>query len=377
MSRRKVGVRKEIKVDFANFSYLLDGIAGIGKTTMAYEIGRKLYGEDGFLLLTIGQEPLPEHLGGILNDRANDWAELEQIVDELVEYRDTDYKNLKLIGIDTVDELFRLGEEEAVSIYNASVIPEKRVKSISQAFGGFQKGENKVVDLAITTIFKLRNAGYGIFFIGHTKVKNKKDLMTDIEFEQLTSNLDAKYYNAIKDKVNIVACAYIEREMNDLETVKDAFNKKDKQVGRISSERRVVVFRDEEYAIDVKSHFIDIEPKIDFGADEFINAILTAIKKQKERYNFEVDTSSKDNIIEDEIKEESKKETEDKIETINSDIIDEAKNKELIKSITTKYKTSTPEQKIKVKEILSSYGTSKFDIALPTKAFENILSLFE
>ena len=373
MSRRKVGVRKEIKVDFANFSYLLDGTAGIGKTTMAYEIGRKLYGEDGFLLLTIGQEPLPEHLGGILNDRANDWAELEQIVDELVEYRDTDYKNLKLIGIDTVDELFRLGEEEAVSIYNASVIPEKRVKSISQAFGGFQKGENKVVDLAITTIFKLRNAGYGIFFIGHTKVKNKKDLMTDIEFEQLTSNLDAKYYNAIKDKVNIVACAYIEREMNDLETVKDAFNKKDKQVGRISSERRVVVFRDEEYAIDVKSHFIDIEPKIDFGADEFINAILTAIKKQKERYNFEVNTSSEDNIIE----EDHKKETEDKIDTIEKDVIDEEKNKELIKSITTKYKTSTPEQKIKVKEILSSYGTSKFDIALPTKAFENILSLFE
>ena len=372
MSRRKVGVRKEIKVDFANFSYLLDGIAGIGKTTMAYEIGRKLYGEDGFLLLTIGQEPLPEHLGGILNDRANDWAELEQIVDELVEYRDSDYKNLKLIGIDTVDELFRLGEEEAVSIYNASVIPEKRVKSISQAFGGFQKGENKVVDLAITTIFKLRNAGYGIFFIGHTKVKNKKDLMTDIEFEQLTSNLDAKYYNAIKDKVNIVACAYIEREMNDLETVKDAFNKKDKQVGRISSERRVVVFRDEEYAIDVKSHFIDIEPKIDFGADEFINAILTAIKKQKERYNFEVNTSE-DNIIE----ENPKKEIENKIDTIETDVIDEEKNKELIKSITTKYKTSTPEQKIKVKEILSSYGTSKFDIALPTKAFENILSLFE
>ena len=31
MTRRKVGKRKEVKIDFANYSYLLDGIAGIGK----------------------------------------------------------------------------------------------------------------------------------------------------------------------------------------------------------------------------------------------------------------------------------------------------------------------------------------------------------
>jgi len=379
MTRRKVGKRKEVKIDFANYSYLLDGIAGIGKTTLAYEVGKTLYGEDGIMILTVGQEPEPDHLGGVLSDRAGTWEDLTEMVDDLVAYRNEDYKNLKMIAIDTVDELFRLAEEEVVEIYNASVIPEKRVKSIKQAYGGFQGGENKVVDLVISTVFKLRDAKYGIFFIGHTKQKNKKDLMTDIEYEQLTSNLEAKYYNAIKDKVNIVACAYIEREMNDIETVKDAFSKKNKQVGRIASERRVIVFRDEEYAIDVKSHFIDIEPKIEFDTNIFIDTILVAIKKQHEKYHGKTSDKELKQIKE---KQETERinEAEEKVQEIREDldnISDEEKNKELVKKITSHYKTANPEQKKSVKDILEKNGTSKFDLALPTRVFEEILHIFE
>lgn len=384
MARRKVGVRTEVKIDFANYCYLLDGIAGIGKTTLACEIGRKLYGEDGVLLLTIGQEPKPDHLGGVLADRAKDWSELDEIVNDLVEFRNTDYKNLRIIAPDTVDEIFRLAEEEVVATYNSEVVADKRVKSIKQAYGGYQAGENKVVDLVVSTLFKLRDAGYCLFFIGHTKTKNKKDEMLDIEYESLTSNLEAKYYNAIKDKVNVVGAAYIEREMNDLETVKDAFTKKNKQVGRIASERRVIVFRDEEYAIDVKSHFVDIDAKINFDADIFINSIMTAIKKQHERYHGETSPEELESIKIKQAENKTIKEEDIQLEEplktseeINDSFVDETKNKELIKKITNHYKTASDENKKNVKAILKSNNSSKLDPTLPTKVFINILNIFE
>jgi len=220
------------------------------------------------------------------------------------------------------------------------------LKSIKQAFGGYQAGENKVVDIVITTLFKLRDAGYGIFFIGHTKTKNKKDPMTDIEFEQLTSNLEAKYYTAIKDKVNVVGCAYIEREMNDLETVKDAFSKKEKQVGHIASEKRVIVFRDEEYAIDVKSHFEYIEPKIEFSAPVFIDTVLTAIKKQHDKFHGETTVEEIEVIKEKQVDElitevEEEQAQEAVAETMvepDVDVVDIPRSKEIIKKITSKYK---------------------------------------
>lgn len=380
MSRRKVGVRTEVKIDVANYSYLLNGIAGIGKTTLACEVGRKLYGDDGVLLLTIGQEPKPDHLGGILADRAKDWAELDEIVNDLVEYRNSDYKDLRIIAPDTVDEIFRLAEEEVVNTYNAEVSVDKRVKSIKQAYGGYQAGENRVIDLVVSTLFKLRDAGYCLFFIGHTKQKNKKDDMLDVEYELLTSNLEAKYYNAIKDKVNVVGTAYIEREMNDLETVKDAFTKKNKKVGKIASEKRVIVFRDEEYAIDVKSHFIDIAPKIDFDVDIFIQTMLDAIKSQHDRYHGNTNEKDYEEIKLKQAQQESKNSediivTEDIELTTDTELVDEEKSKALIKQITPKYSKASAEIKDKVKKILSDNGSAKLDPKLPVRVFNEILEV--
>lgn len=148
---------------------------------------------------------------------------------------------------------------------------------------GVQAGEDKVVDIVTDTIFKLRTYGYGLTLIGHTKVKGKKDEMEDVEYELLTSNLPAKYYNAIKDKVNLVGTAYIEREYVDLKTARDAYTKGDKLKGRIASEKRVVTFRDEEHAIDVKSHFPNIVSKCEFNAQSVIKAIKDAINAQIEK----------------------------------------------------------------------------------------------
>lgn len=402
MERKKIGTKISVSTDFAAYSYMLNGIAGIGKTTTAVDVGQLLYGVDGVLLYTVGKEPKPEHMGNVLNNDEGcpNFETFEEDMRLFVKYKNEDYPALKILVIDSANEVFRLAEDYILRTYNEEN-PTKKVKAFKAAYGGFQTPENMVVDLVVKTIFQLNEAGICPFVIGHTKKKNVKDLQTDIEYEVTTSDLDSKYYNAIKDRVSIVACAYMEREMNDVETVKDAFTKKNKKVGRIKSERRILSFRDEEFAIDNKSHLKFIEAKVGFTATGFIKAVQDAIKKQIEYYNLPVAERLK---IDAEMEAKAKEEAKQNEETIADDdplgsilegitstknedakkeealIVDKEKNEalkvqitEILKELGAKGdKSKAP----KVKDILTKYGASKItDIDKPTKMFEDILEL--
>lgn len=395
MERRKIGTIITVASAFEDYSYMLNGIAGIGKTTTGVDIGQMLFGIEGVLLLTVGEEPKPEHMGNIFGDVAPTWEDFESMIKTIIKYKKEDYPNLKMMVIDSSNEVFRLAEDYVVRLNN-NENPTKKVKSVKSAFGGFQAGENMVVDLVIKTIFPLKAAGVCPFIIGHTKKKNVKDQQSDIEFEVTTSDLDAKYYNAIKDRVSVVGCAYMEREMNNIETVKDAFTKKNKQVGRIKSERRVLSFRDEEFAIDNKSHLKFIEPKVDFTATGFVNAIQNAIKKQIDYYNLPITERLKMDAELQEGTEVKKDEVIDntdpldyvldeieptvKIEdSIKKDMtVDADKNEELKAEITAilielgkkKDKTKLP----LVNKILAEYGAGKItETDKPTEMFAKIL----
>ncbi|HDK7194909.1 TPA: AAA family ATPase [Clostridium botulinum] len=362
MARRKIGTIRQVKKDIASYTYLMNGVAGIGKTTTVCEIGQKEFGIDGFLLLTIGQEPEPEHIGNLWNERAEDWDDLDDIIDTLCEYKKEDYPNLKMIGIDSVDEIFRLAESKVIDLHNKKVTnPTDKVDTIKKCFGGFQAGENKVVDLVANTVFKLRDCGYSLFFIGHTKQKNKKDLMTDIEFEQVTSNLDNKYYNCIKDKVNIVGCAYYERELTDLQTMKDAFSKKQKQVGKIASEKRVISFRDEEYALDVKSHLKYICDKCELDSDTIIKELKTAMKKQANIFG--------DKPIDNNIKVEEKPPVQGK-KPINETKVKEEKIEKIKENLASLDMASL--QKIMVKYKINNFEDAE---TIPMECLDEILEL--
>lgn len=322
MARRKIGTIREVKVDIGSYSYLINGTAGIGKTTTVCEIGQKEFGVNGFLLLTIGKEPEPVHIGNLWNEIANDWDDLEEIIDTICKYKNEDYPELKMIGYDSVDEIFRLAESKVIELHNKKVTnPTDKIDTIKSAFGGFQAGENKVLDMVSSLLFKIQDYGITPFFIGHTKQKNRTDLLTEIEFEQVTSNLNNKYYNCIKDKVNIVMCAYMEREFNDVSTMKDAFTKKNKEVGAIASEKRVVSFRDESYAIDVKSHLKYICPKCDLDSNIIIKELKEAMKKEAQRF-------SGNALTDEEIQKQAKQEREEQSKKIVTPKIDESALKE-------------------------------------------------
>ena len=274
---RKFGKINKMSEKFEDYSYIINGVGGIGKTTLVYEIGKLITGSDeGTFIITCGGENKPKHIPGAFGDVAPDFKTFKEIVKELCDNKN-EYPDTKFIAIDSLDEYARIIENAVVAEWNAQCDISERAKSIAQAYKGYQKGENRACDLMIQQVVKLQDAGYSIIEIGHTKTKMKEDVITKVQFEQLTCNLDNKYYNALKDKVNLVAMCYWENIVENIEEKKNAFTKKMDKVGELTDRKRVMVFADDDNAIDTKTHFEHITHKIDLSAQGFINAVEEAI----------------------------------------------------------------------------------------------------
>lgn len=343
---RKFGKRYEIGKNFWNYSYIFNGVAGVGKTTMAYEMGVAATGSDeGTFIVTCGKEPVPEHIIGAFGDKAATFKEFKEINADLVENK-ADYPDTKFVCWDSLDELFRIAEAYVVAEYNKALKDEynstppsankkapKYAKSVAQTYGGYQKGETRVVDMVINEYGKLVDAGYHMILLGHTKQKTKQDLLTGISYEQIGCNLDNKYYNALKDKVNIVGTAYFDTEIEDVKEETNAFTKKKEKKGNATSQKRMCIFVDDNMAVDTKTHLAEITPKVAFNANDITKAVQDAIAAKISKAGQPVVTkptaTSKpepvvEKVVEEpEIADESEDIAEETVEDESDDIFDE------------------------------------------------------
>lgn len=367
---RKFGVINKMSEKFEDYSYIINGVGGIGKTTLVYEIGKLITGSDeGTFIITCGGENKPKHIPGAFGDVAPDFKTFMAIVKELCDNK-AEYPHTKFVAIDSLDEFARISDNYVVAEWNAQCDINERAKSIAQAYKGYQKGENRSCDLMIQQVMKLQNAGYSILEIGHTKTKLKEDVLTKVQFEQLTCNLDNKYYNALKDKVNLVAMCYWENVVENIEEKKNAFTKKMDKVGELTDRKRVMVFADDDNAIDTKTHFEYITHKIDLSAEGFIKAVEEAIamKLGATENKPKKTTKKKAPKVEEPVEEEIEDLVEDTVEDIIDDIfedeVEEVVEEEAIApvdkadltEIRAAFKGADAETKAKVKVVLGNYG---------------------
>lgn len=380
---RKVGKKNVVKADLCMYDYVLLGESKIGKTTLANQIGNMLYGDEGILLLELGREFGTAHLDCFYEDVPT-WDDLEEIIDVLIKERNTTFKDTRMVAIDSLDELARLAEEKTIEIYNDSVDINKQVNSITACMGGFNRGVLFASDLIVKTVFKLKDAGYSIFFIGHVKNKTLVDPINGVEFSQITCNVNKNYFNAIRDKVHVCAVSYVEREYDNLQTeqrrVKGFDGKLRNQEVQTSdgilSQKRVIVFRNtDDYTIDASSRFANIKEKIDFDAKGFIDAITDAIKIQ-------VETQRKQKITETELNDIAEKQHEEKMEQVDKFIKekieeeqkqnDEEEKEQVLQQLMGSYKTMSREKKSHIKEILTENGVVKLQ-ELPLGVLKKLL----
>lgn len=383
MAERKFGRTYQMSKKFEDYSYIINGVGGIGKTTLVYEIGKLVTGSnEGTFIITCGGENKPKHIHDAFGDVAPDFKTFVAIVKELCTNKEA-YPNTKFVAIDSLDEYARITENYVVAEWNASCDINERAKSIAQAYKGFQKGENRACDLMIQQVMKLQDAGYSILEIGHTKTKSKSDVITQVQFEQLTCNLDNKYYNALKDKVNLVAMCYFEHVIDNVEEKKNAFTKKMDKVGELVDRKRVMVFADDDNAIDCKSHFEYITHKIDFDAKGFVEAVEEAIQMKLDAVNGKTPKKSVAPKVVNKEPDPVEEEDLDDDTSIPFDVDDEIDNVELEfdfvaarTEIRNKNKAGTAEQKKAVKALIAATGV-KLDQIEDEDVLKEILAVFE
>lgn len=281
MARR--GTFYEIKKKFEDYDYIILGVGGIGKTTLAYELGKIVSGgsDEGTYIMTCGAENLPDHMGRVFGELDRTFEDFVEGVDYLCKHRD-EYPDTKFVAIDSIDEWVRVCADAVVREWNRYCEkigkPEDKSKNLAGSYKGFQKGEDRVVDLLIKQITKLKDAGYHLLYLGHTKIKSSVDVMQDsTRFDQLTCSVQPKFYNAIKDKANLAVMCYFENEIVGIKEEKNPFTKKMEKKGTLVNKKRVMLFTDDSNTVDTKTHFEYIVNKADMSAENLIKAVEDAI----------------------------------------------------------------------------------------------------
>lgn len=332
----------------------------------------KLAGEDGYIALDIGKEDGHDAIQGIVSERVEDWEKFNDVITDIIENKDSEYPNLRVVIIDTYDELCLLAEREVIRLHNKNRAKDApKIDSINSAYGGYGRGLDKTIEIILDSLWELKKVGVSFVIVAHTKKKDMDDVMTQEQYSILTSNISQKYFTAIKTKLHFLGMAYIDRQIVQESTGKK--NPKTKQEitkGKITSERRVINFRDDTYSVDSKSRFADIVDRIPFDVDEFIKAMQDAIERERSKSPESLaDARKRQKKEEEAAKEKASKYSKEKREKF----VDEERNEQLVADIKRAFVDASDDVKSEVKELMKSSGYAKFDVDVPTKILQECL----
>lgn len=277
--------KNKISENLNDFSICLCGESGIGKTTTMVRACEKEFGEDGYVILNMGKEQGIDCLEGASYVDIPTWKHFEAAVKEFITNKDSEYPDLKVVVVDTLDQLVELCEPIAVDIWNRENLGKKDfvpAKTLNGSWGGFGRGEDKVIELILNKIWELKKAGITVWYTCHVKTREIVDPISNQTYTSLSTLMMQKYFNGFKTKMHVVGIACIDRTI-ETETTgrKNVVTKKDITVNKIKEERRKIVFRDDNYSVDSKSRFSGIVDEIPLDADELLKALHDAIKNSK------------------------------------------------------------------------------------------------
>lgn len=372
---RKFGEKREICIDPLAYNIGLIGESGIGKSTVIKEVCEKLVGDDGYIALDIGKEDGHDAINGIVSAKIPDWATFKEFCDDVIENKLTDYKDLRVIVLDTFDQLLEITEPEVIRMHNRANPDKPKITSIKAAFGGFMAGEDKAIQLVLDKLWELKAVGVSFIAIGHTKKKDVDDPITGESYSILTTNMSQRYFNALKTKLHFLGVAYIDREIVKQKTGKKNIVTKEEEVkGRVLSESRRISFRDDNYSVDSKSRFADIVDEIPLDADAFIKALKDAILAEHSKGGKSVEQSEKEPK---EARKQQEKELAEKQKADAANKIDEDRNAELLQVIQNKFPDADAATKKSVKEIMKEHDIPNFKNAddIPTAILEQIVKV--
>lgn len=220
----KKPVINTIKPDIKNVSIYLRSVKKFGKSTLFRDVILEKYGDPARgLLVEIGMERGDTLLDNVNTTHIDTYKDLIELQKWLIECKGTEH-NIEIVAFDTADEIVPLFDKETIRQHNIEN-PQKPIKSIKAAMGGYTAGEQFSASLMKNYFDKIKSAGIQVWAVAHSKYKNIKDKANvDNEgYMQLSSNLSAAYEAALGDIFDVVLTGIIDR---NIETVGDGDNAK-------------------------------------------------------------------------------------------------------------------------------------------------------
>lgn len=349
-----------IQADIKNLSIYLRSTKKFGKTTLFRDMILAKYGDPSRgLLVGCGNEVGYKMLDNLNATQITSYKDLAELKDWLIKEKGNEH-NIEIVAFDTGDELALIADKETIRLSNIEN-PNKKVKSIKAAFGGYTAGEKySANDIIKPYMSELQNAGFGVWVIAHTKFKTIKEKggLEEDGYMQLTSNMGADYEAAFGDIFDVTLTGVIDR---DVEEKGDGDKKKRYTTGTV----RKLYFR-ETPLIDAGGRFAFgavpeymVFDKEDMGA-EFVRVIEEGMEKSKTTLSKKVSSTSKKEtkkpeptpIVEDDLDNELDETPTEAVEETTSEYPEN-----LVEVIRTMFKEcKDTDTKATVKGIIAEYG---------------------
>ena len=390
----KFGKKVSVSTNLNDYMIGVMAPSGFGKTTLMYQVCEKEFGSDGYIILDMGTEDGVSAIEGAVAEPVPNWKKMKEVVDDIVKNKKTDYADLKVVILDTLDATFEIAEAYTVSAWNKENLGKQgfvSATSINSVEGGFGKGMDRVIDTVKKEIVRLEKVGVKTYWTSHVKEKDQSDLFTGANYTSLTANMPMKYFNSIKNSSHVVAFGYFDRSIEKHEVGEaNPMTKKKKERKAVVDEVRKIKFRDDALVADAKSRFSHIVDEINLDPDEFIEAIKDAIEAERKNPSVasKKSTSKKKApkeepapIVEEEEIEEENVVIDDIDEDIPFDIDEPEEEPEVIdearlKKIRAAFKNADDDKKAEVKKILKFNG-GKLSADMPVSDIKEIEGILE
>lgn len=361
-----IGKINKVKVDLCSYPpYMLLAPRKFGKTTWWRNLvpfawkdvtkGLLIAFEDGYLGLdNLNYEAVRDWTADY--DEETGLRGFVQIVDDIIE-NNAEY-GLKGVCIDTLDAMVDVATKEVLRQHKK----EKGTvcKTLNEAFSGYGRGKDRLRSICNEQIQRLRDAGLAVFFLCHTKAKERTDMLSGEKYEQITNNLNDDIYTNFADNAQMVMVGGFDREING---------------GKILSEERAIYLRGTA-TIDAGGRFTHLPDKISLDVSEFMNAFEEAVKGE---ISIGIDDKSFEKMKKEEVSVRTKQaEIAKKKESNKSDEELEENRSNLLAEISSKFSSADTEVKKQIKTMLKEAGFSKLtEPEVPVTLLQSILDLFD